>query len=687
MESPGGSAADGRSSDATTRGCGSKTCRGSKAWVILGITATIAGFVYLEKRDSYYFVQDDNYISGLPIVLHGCQSLFSGVFPEWDPYQGGGDPTTCTGICNFTYPPLYAAYGIAHLIVRNDYAMLDVLALFNLVFAFGGMYWAGRKWGLSPALATAAGLCFVSSGFFLSIGRCWFNFFCQASWLPWFAGVVAPNSIRHPNIKWVFGTGAVIGLSFHAGFIQLWIYGLAFVAIIFLVLAATRTVPIRSILWFIPAGLLGLAIAAPLLWVEADFSAAVGRHFNGHEPALSWSALAAMLIPPRFMTMKTPLDWGAAGEGQFYYSGTVLAAAWLLVGVGLATFRWNRRNIAQNVLCLSAAIAFLFCLGDKSPLPIAVWAAHIPVFDKFRYVWRCFVFVTIFASLGGALCLERLLSATGNAKHWRWILSGVTILLIVFSINMPRNPLYRWPGKPYPSLNTEFKTLIQNDQPRGIQRSMAPLKLNEYTYWYSLQDYPATLLANMATLYRVHSFNKYNTITWWHPFSRELFEKFNADPQLACKAYGIRWLVRHPQIDYDETFVRGLGAPAIVGGIQVWEAKDAAPLAFPLGHPGTSYSAEFSAKGVTVNFGDEGYAYSEPFVINVLAWPRFHVYADGKEIARLPDEWGRIVAVPPPGAKRLEAAYKSPWGQGIAIGVVLALLCAVAVKRLRTMSI
>jgi hypothetical protein len=658
---------------------GTRSKRG-KAWIIIGIAAIVIGFAYLEMGDRYYFVQDDGYIGYLPLALHGGKSLFSGVFPEWDPYQGGGEPTTCTGILNFTYPPLYAAYGIAHYVIRNDYAMLEVLGFFHIVFAFLGMYWAGRKWGLSPALATAAGLCFASSGFFLSIGRGWMNYFCQASWLPWLAGVVAPNLMRHPNIKWFLGAGAVIGLSFHAGFIQIWVYGLAFAAIIVFILAATRVVPPRAILRFIIACLLGLAIAAPLLWVEADFSAAVARHFDGHERAISWSALAAMLIPPRFMTMKSPLDWGAAGEGQFYYSGTILVAAWLLLGVAPLAFRWNRRIIAQNVLSLCAVIAFLFCLGDKSPLPIAVWASHLPVFDKFRYVWRCFAFVTIFTSLGGALCLERLCSASRFARYWRWILSGATILLVAYSMNMPRSPLYRWPGKPYPPLNPEFRALLQSDQPHGIQRSMAPLRLNEYANWYKIYDYPATLLANTPTLYEVPSFNKYNTITWWHPFSGALFQKFNANPQLACKAYGIRWLVRHPQIGLDEDFIKGLGAPAIVGGMQVWEVKDAAPMAFPLAHPATSYHAEFSAKGATVHFEGEGYAYGEPFVINVLAWPRFHVYADGKEIAKLPDEWGRIVATPPPGTKRLEAVYKSPWGQGIAIGLALMLLSAAGWK-------
>src|SRR5689334_19885492 len=63
-------------------------------WMIVGFVSVAAALAFLEYRQPFYFVEDDNLAQFMPVVLHGCRSLFhDGVFSTWNPHQFLGSPT------------------------------------------------------------------------------------------------------------------------------------------------------------------------------------------------------------------------------------------------------------------------------------------------------------------------------------------------------------------------------------------------------------------------------------------------------------------------------------------------------------------------------------------------------------------------------------------------------------------
>ena len=80
-----------------------------------GFIFVFLGLIYLEIfNQHYFFLQDDNFHQFLPTIIQSCRDLFeNGLFPEINPYQAGGLPTSSCGIYSLTYPlPSFNSYSI-----------------------------------------------------------------------------------------------------------------------------------------------------------------------------------------------------------------------------------------------------------------------------------------------------------------------------------------------------------------------------------------------------------------------------------------------------------------------------------------------------------------------------------------------------------------------------------------------
>ncbi|MCC7086039.1 MAG: hypothetical protein IT427_13635, partial [Pirellulales bacterium] len=100
---------------------------GCRRWLLVGLVFVAGLLAAMELRQPYYFVQDDNLSQFLPVVLHGCRSMFhDGTFSTWNPHQFLGSPTSSLGTYALTYPPTYLSYAIADWGLGNEYATLDV---------------------------------------------------------------------------------------------------------------------------------------------------------------------------------------------------------------------------------------------------------------------------------------------------------------------------------------------------------------------------------------------------------------------------------------------------------------------------------------------------------------------------------------------------------------------------------
>lgn len=657
----------------------------AEVWACGGAALALAMgcFAVMEYRDPLFFTQDDNFISLGPAALVACRSMFDGIFPVWNPYQGGGEPLAESSYPT-TYPPLYLAYAISRYVLRNEYWFLEVLALLHLLLSTAGGFWAGRKWGLSPALAAAASLAFTFSGFMLVTGRCWFIFLIMAAWLPWIFGFCAPTLLRCASWKWALGLGLVLGFAFHACFSQIWAYGVLFACVLILMLWLCRAIPFQKALWMAPALALALAIALPLAYVQMDFAKDVSRSFSddANLTGIPYRALAAMLVPPPLVTAYHPQGWGGGQNygkyGDYYYTGAIFTWSCALLLGAMTIFRGPRSLCRRNVLPMLALLALLMSLGATSPVPFAEWMAGLPWFEKFRQPWRYFIFFNLFSCLAGALICERLTRCFKARDVARRSIAIVAILLVCHSLTLPMATFWRRPVHTFPAFPTDLANLLEHngkppsDHGAMPSRSASPFPQSEYTYWAKFEGFPIALTGNLASVYEVLSFNRYNTLTWFHAFSKPLFERFNNEPTTAYRAYGIRWVFRHPYMTgpADRRFVEGLRDAGSVGGMMVWEVPDPAPLAFAERDPKAGFPVSFSARGAAVQLDDDFSTEQENIVVNVLGWPRFRAIADGEIVSWSADEWGRMVVRVPAGTRVLEVVYSPRWREGLGLGVL-----------------
>lgn len=232
---------------------------------------------------------------------------------------------------------------------------------------------------------------------------------------------------------------------------------------------------------------------------------------------------------------------------------------------------------------------------------------------------------------------------------------------------------------PYPALPATVQAMTASAQGTALQRMSTPRPRRDIADRPGLGKKLALSLTNcFPTAYGVPSFELYNTLTWYHAFAAPVFQAFNEKPIEAYRAYGIRWIVLVSGQPSDTRFVEGLGEPKSVDGYDVWEVPDTAPFAFAAARPTEALPVALTSEGVVVNAAPPG-SPSVPeggeIVINVLGWPRFNVYADGRKVSWKLDAWKRIAATVPVGTQRVEARYEPPWrvGAGIALGL---LVCA-----------
>ena len=664
------------------------TRRRGAVWLGLGLAATVGAWVIMEARDPYFFTQDDSFCQGLPVILQGCRSFFSGVFPQWNPYQLVGAPTSCLGVYGLTYPPTYLAYAVSRFGLGNEYYTLEVLALLHLVGGYVAMYWAARTWGMAAPLAMAAGLSYALSGYGLIAGRSWCNMLNVMAWIPVVFGAAGVLKSRPVTWKWAVGTGLAIGLFFHAGFVQVWVYVLAFLALVLGALVLSGALPVRRALWAVPAFLVGIAVAAPLLYVQMHFASGTMRaHTSG---GIMSKGLLAMLLPPPLVQEASRMGYKFGKYMQAYYSGTLFCAVGALTLAGLTAARWSKKVIAGNIWLFCAVLALVLAFGDKAYL----WPALCkrPWLGKFKNAERFLALFNGFIALGGGIALQRVMAGTTRARVWAGAAAACVAVLMLYHVSLGLPAFWVAGDKPYPALPASLEAMRATDDTPTPQRAATLMPMHSVPKRSMATGYPLGLEQNFASAYSILTFNGYDPLVWNHAFSRRYFAQalgphkslwsdFSgavaveaAHRPALCKAYGIRWLVlfhefvpllapHYPELKESQA---DTVCVATVDGVS--------PLAFAEERPEGAFPIRFSGRGAVVDVS--ALPQGGPFIVNILAWPDLNVYADGRAIPFAPDKWGRVRVDLPSGVARLEARYSPPWAKGIALGLLLASVAA-----------
>ena len=678
-----------------------------RRWFAAGLAVTALGLALVELGTPYFFAQDDNFSQFMPVVVHGCENLFRGTFPVWNPHQMMGAPTAAVGTYALTYPVTWLAYAVARWGLGDPYLFCDVFCAAHLLAGYVATWRAARAVELSAPLAASGALAFVLSGFFLVMGRSWFYMAPVAFWAPLLAAQV--EALRRDALPrgWAVVTGVAAGAFFHAGNAQLWAYALLLLAVAGAVLFATGAVPRARLRACAVAGLVMVAVTAPLLVPQLAFVRGVTRH-GGVGDTLR-AGLVHMLLPLPPSLVGSPNRMGATADdlrtvSHLFYSGTLFSAAGLALALSLATVRLGRAGLRVNVWAVCAALALLAGFGN----PGVVWTllAKLPLFAKFSRPFKFLPYVTLFSVLGGGLAVQRLLGARRAAHVGA---AAVVAALMLWHCHATRASEYSFADRPYPAAPPWLLARVADPDLRALRRvfSVDPERS-------TLPDFPLGLHLEFATVYRAHSAHGFDPLVEGTPETLDALQHvidapFSAlalgyprpgtrpgyDPVPALRHWGVRWIVAHPSAfapvfgaNREAAFLEKvdalsarqrdtlIAAATLVHSappVSLWQLPDVDPLAFEASSPERPLPFLADASGVRVPLGGD---VAGELVVNVRWRPALRASVDGAPAPCTRDAWGRVNIPVRRGARVAEVRLVVGWWRGFAASFVLALMAA-----------
>ncbi|HSS97173.1 MAG TPA: hypothetical protein VLK33_09090, partial [Terriglobales bacterium] len=485
-------------------------------WPLGGFLALCAVLVFLELKIPFYFTQDDNLAQNLPSILWGCHNMFHGVFPTWNPYQYLGSPNTTMGWYALTYPPTYFSYWFAKTLLGNEYATIEVFAFFHLLLAYFVFYRLARREGCRPSIAMLGASCCMTSGYALIFSRSWFQFSPILLWVGLLGLCIQSFAKGLRGWKWIVAFGAAIGVAFHSGHIQMWIYTVLLADFALLLLFITRAVPWRAVWAPVAAHCIALAIAAPLLVPEIAVSIHTGR--PDLDPRGIASGIAGMFLPASVWRTPHPAEWGCPDNkcfiGEMYYSGTLFTVLGAILLISLLASRWTRTIFRRNIWFCCGALAFWLALGDRGFL----WNVmmHLPGFSRFRYPFKFLAYVVFFGSLAGAIVLERLMRNRRWQLKTELALASVMWLVLAYHSQLCDTAFFMYGFKPYPTPISEISgRLISHNEmlhPKVFSVVGHPDGLTEGRFANRSPNYYNTFRSQWATVLGIFSIEGYDPL-------------------------------------------------------------------------------------------------------------------------------------------------------------------------------
>ncbi len=620
-----------------------------------GLALTVLFFAVLQWFDPFYFSQDDNLSSFLPVILHGCRSLFAGVFPSWNAYQHLGAPTTSIGLYSLTYPPTVLSYAIARYVLGNENLTLEVLATFHVVGAYVACFCLARRLGLGSVLAMTFSFCSAFSGYQLIAGRSWYYMLPVGLWFPLL--LLQAHRLKAAIVprSWALQTALILGLWFHAGNAQMWTYGLLFLTLLGGLWFWAGELARERLIRALGALLMGTGLALPLALAQLrEARHRVADPWGHLDIGAHFSQLFFPYVPDGALRNST---WSG-----MYFSGGVLpwaSLAALLVAIALvARGGGSRKIIGGQAFTWLAVLAIWLGLGDSGHLWIAL--SWLPIFSKFALPFKFLAFVQFFAGLSGALFLQNL----WRRQRWspRFLRTLATIAVVTTGWNAWSSShvaFFYFSDKPYPLLPAEYaQRFLPGVEPIGrIYPRSAPRS--------NRQDFILNLPLNFPTAYAIPSFLGYDTTVHSSEEFKRALDRTADDPK-ALAEYGVRWIVAETDLP------PGLGVlrPTLVftwKGISTYELASPRPLVFNSdGAP-----VRFAIRGDGLDLFPDGAG-----LVTANFLHRHWMKAYDEKGVRLPietDSYDRIT-VRPPGTRKVAIRYEPPWLTYLAAGLAVFLL-------------
>lgn len=657
-------------------------------WFFIGFFIVALGLCALESMVSYYFVDDDNLMQFMPIINWAADSLVHGKLATFNPHQLLGAPTASFGVYALTYPPTYLSFVLAKYVFANQNLTLEIFAALHLLTGYALMFAVLRQIKVRPSLSALGAASFALSGFMLIAGRSWYYMLPVAVWVP--ALILSMQTLlqRPVGMRWALLTGLAIGLFFHAGNAQMWFYALLFCCLTLGLAVAIGRIHIKRAAWSIPALLIGIGLAAPLLLIQATETEFVKRiaaptPYSG----IFW---ANMFLPVgefignlywvynRYIFKNYP-------PKEMCFFGTVFAAiavtAVALVILRFVFYKGSAQLYAkicrENIWLPAMLLAMVLTAGSGGIL----WEvlAPLPIFNKLRASIRCLIFVVVFAIIAGSLILERLLSGTRAGRKAELAIIVPSWILLAVHLTQCNYAIGGLEGvKPFPSLDKAMEGMRTDSNP-GLWQRYLPVNLQN----------SHALYRNYSTVQRVLSSDGYDLLVSETPENTAAAKLIDENFVAAARAFGVQWIVtQRPEYLSDPThwpvecteesklnkFLQLAGKEKSIlqpADGRVYQLLGAQPLAFASAEPAKPLPVRLQTDGVSVDVtqADRG-----SIVVNFLFRPWFVASLDGKVMAISHDNFGRITVELPNAGKSLQVLYRPPWQRGINIGLALMLV-------------
>jgi hypothetical protein len=677
-----------------------ETPQDRQAWFLGGLLV-VCGVLGMLENIPLYFVADDNHRQYLPVLVNAMRGFFAtGILPTWDAYSGLG-MVLINGGYPLTYPPLYASYLLA-VLLGNDLLMFECFAFMHFIAAYAVMWLALRRFGASALLAACASASYVLAGYHLTQGRSWVNVVGVPLYMAAFLYLLS-HLIRGERLtpRWAVLAALAVGLFYHLGHPQFWIYGMTGVSVAALwaltARGAWRELPMLA------AGLMGgLALAAPLLyvqWLEQGYVAPVHERDLGVTWYLEYLALPWNPLLHRG-SHGVNATWPFAGG--VYTFALLGLLAWCVAAI----IREPRRWPAAGGLVAAAALTMMLAMGDGAPL----WPLlnRMPVFEKFRYNDKWQPMMIAFFVAGGTYAMAAWGAYSPRRRRIVHACALIGVCASVYNASHCTKTVSQMGDTPYPPLPSRLEE-FRSAQEKGTRpyRLLSVGPANS-----SRADFVQRLNNNYASHYGIFVANRYNQrITTSPPLQRAL-GRSSMVPDQFLRHYAVGWFLRGDWKKYDSGYQPDYNMERLVKfaeekgqiaeripvspGLELLDIRTPGtdPLVgfYPLKNPAMARPRALSfttlPDGLLIDLRPAAFTPTLRYAVIAafLSHEWFHAYAEPghRELAFFQDPFDRLWVNLDAPAEYVRIRLEPPWLTGLALGAGLLLAamgCGLAATR------
>ena len=359
-----------------------------------------------------------------PNYVFASESLRRGEMPFWNPYIQSGTPFVADIQSGVLYPVNLFVFW---LVPAVTYRLVMWMAVGHVWLAGAFAYVAGRSLGQSRIGATAAGVAYALSDFFVvHIGN--LNLIAVAAWLPLILVSTHHASLRHSRL-WIGVGSAAIAMATLAGHAQPLLFGLVIAGLIALVhmstLGLSRRWKAAAKSGFVIIGMtaIGLAAAAVQLIPSAELTGLSVRAAIPFDTSTEYSLAPEQLISflvPGFFGRGPDAYWGQWLRTEAGYVGILpLVFAGFAVGI--------RQRSDTRMLAAIGIGGLLLALGGYTAVHSLLYQ-FVPLFGSLRAPARAIVIVDLAISLLAGLGLTLLIRPFDRRMRRYFIAFRATVL-------------------------------------------------------------------------------------------------------------------------------------------------------------------------------------------------------------------------------------------------------------------